>query len=117
MISGASEPDRDELARLLKEARAAHDLEGVEVLIEGVLAAPAEAGTSWHILVADKVTPALAGRLEALRTAMAAGYHDGLAAEDFALLPRTERLGRLRRELAARRLDGFIVPRADEHQG
>jgi Xaa-Pro aminopeptidase len=117
MISGASEPDRDELARLLKEARSAYDLEGVEGLIEGVLAAPAEAGTSWHILVADKVTPALAGRLEALRTAMAAGYHDGLAVEDFARVPRPERLDRLRRELAARRLDGFIVPRADEHQG
>jgi Xaa-Pro aminopeptidase len=28
-----------------------------------------------------------------------------------------ERLASLRRELAARRLDGFIVPRADEHQG
>src|SRR5207247_2830979 len=27
------------------------------------------------------------------------------------------RLGRLRQELAARGLDGFIVPRADEHQG
>ncbi len=27
------------------------------------------------------------------------------------------RLGRLRDELAARGLDGFLVPRADEHQG
>src|SRR5439155_22273663 len=32
-------------------------------------------------------------------------------------LPRAARLDRLRQELAARRLDGFVVPRADEHQG
>ncbi len=33
------------------------------------------------------------------------------------MLPRAARLGRLREELAAQGLDGFIVPRADEHQG
>jgi len=48
---------------------------------------------------------------------MAAGYHDGLGADDFTRLPRSERLARLRTELAARHLDGFIVPRGDEHQG
>ncbi len=69
------------------------------------------------MLVADPVTPALAEALEALRREMAAGYRDGLAREDFAVLPGAERLARLRRELSARRLDGFIVPRSDEHQG
>ena len=37
--------------------------------------------------------------------------------DDFVRQPRAERLARLRTELASRGLDGFIVPRADEHQG
>src|SRR5271165_512858 len=117
MRSSQTQPDRDELARLLKEAGSAYGPEGVEALIEGVLAAPAEIGTGWHVLVADPMPPALADRLEELRAAMAAGYHNGLAADDFARLPRPERLARLRRELRLHGLGGFIVPRADEHQG
>ncbi len=117
MTTDGVKPDRMELARLLREAGSAFDPDGIEALIGGVLAAPAEIGTSWHILVADPVNPPLAAQLEALRAAMAAGYRDGLSPEDFSRLPRSERLDRLRRELAARTLDGFIVPRADEHQG
>jgi Xaa-Pro aminopeptidase len=117
MTKSGSEPDRGELGLLLQEARSAYHPQGVETLIEGVLAAPDEVGTSWHTLVADPVTPALAGALEALRAAKARTYHNGLSAQDFERLPRAARLGRLREELAAQGLDGFIVPRADEHQG
>src|SRR6266436_4870229 len=117
MRQNGSQPDQGELARLLREAGSAYDPGGVEGLIEGVLAAPAEVGTSWHVLVADPMTPELARALEVLRTAMASGYHDGLAGEDFDRHSRPERLARLREALAARGLDGFIVPRADEHQG
>src|SRR5216684_1557283 len=117
MRQNGSQPDQGELARLLREAGSAYDPGGVEGLIEGVLAAPAEVGTSWHVLVADPMTPALARALEVLRTAMASGYHDGLAGEDFDRHSRPERLARLREALAARGLDGFIIPRADEHQG
>jgi Xaa-Pro aminopeptidase len=117
MSSSATEPDREELARLLKEAGSAYDPDGVEALIKGVLAAPAEVGTAWHILVADPMTPELARQLEALKTAMAAGYHDGLVHADFDRLPRAQRLARLRKELGGRGFDGFIVPRSDEHQG
>jgi Xaa-Pro aminopeptidase len=112
-----SESDRAELARLLADTGSPYGPDDLEALIEGVLAAPAEVGTSWHVLVAKTVTPNLAGHLEALRAAMAADRHDGLAAEDFARVPRPERLARLRQELAARGLDGFVVPRSDEHQG
>ncbi len=106
-----------ELASLLKEAGSPYDPAGVEALIAGVLGAPPEVGTGWRRLVADPMTPALADALEALRARLAAGHHDGLSAEDFTRLPRAERLAALRRELAARGLDGFIVPRSDEHQG
>jgi Xaa-Pro aminopeptidase len=117
MMSDRCQPDHGDLARLLNEAGSAYDPEDVEALIAGVMAAPAEVGTTWHGLVANPVTAALACELERLRAAMAAGYRDGLSSEDFNLLPRPARLGLLRRELAARGLDGFIVPRADEHQG
>jgi Xaa-Pro aminopeptidase len=117
MKSSATQPDRTELARLLRAARSTYDPDSVEALIKGVLAAPAGVGTDWHVLVADPVTPELAGQLEALRTAMAAGYRDGLASADFEQLPRPERPRRLRKELTGRGFDGFIVPRADEHQG
>src|SRR5215831_6033207 len=117
MTSILTQPKRDELGQLLDAAGSVYHPEGVEALITGVLAAPAEIGTGWHVLVADPMPRPLADRLEALRSAMAAGYHDGLSADNFASLPRSERLARLRTGLAARHLDGFIVPRADEHQG
>ena len=117
MTRSGSEPDRGELGRLLREAGSALDAQGVEALIEGVLAAPAEVGTSWHMLVADPMTPALAAALERLRAAKVMQYRNGLSAGDFERLPRAARLDHLRQELAAQRLDGFIVPRADEHQG
>jgi Xaa-Pro aminopeptidase len=117
MTANHQKPDRDELARLLRQTGSVFDPEGVEALIKGVLAAPGEVGTSWHSLVAEPVTASLAQQLEALRAWLAADYHDGLSAGDFERLPRGKRLARLRQELALRGLDGFIVPRADEHQG
>jgi len=117
MMTSGAEPDWNELGRLLREAGSVYDPQGVDALIEGVLGAPAEVGTSWHMLVADPMTPALAGALEIFRTDKAKAYRTGLSAEDFELLPRAARLARLRQELVSQGLDGFIVPRADEHQG
>lgn len=117
MRSSAAETDRSELALMLKAAGSAYDPAAVEALIAGVLAAPAEIGSTWHSLVADPMPQELGARLEALRAAMAAGYDDGLAAADFTRLSRPQRLALLRRELTACGLDGFIIPRADEHQG
>jgi Xaa-Pro aminopeptidase len=117
MAARGAQPDRRRLARLLKEAGSALDPDGVAALVAGVLAAPPEIGTSWHALVADPTPPALAEALEALREHLARDYRDGLSPEDFARLPRPARLVLLRDELAACRLDGFIVPRADQHQG
>src|SRR5437660_2918710 len=117
MTTAQTKPDRRRLAHLLRAARSALDADGVVELVAGVLAAPAEVGTDWHRLVADPAPPALAEALEELRAYMAAGYHDGLAPADFARLSRAARLARLRETLAAAGLDGFIVPRGDQHQG
>jgi len=115
MTAQGAEPDRRRLARLLKEAGSALDPDGVGALIAGILAAPPEIGTSWHRLVAEPTPPALADALDEMRAWLAEDFRDGLADEDFARLPRAARLALLREELKARRLDGFIVPRADEH--
>jgi Xaa-Pro aminopeptidase len=117
MTARAVEPGRSQLTHLLKEAGSALDPDGVAALIAGVLASPPEIGTSWHALVADPTPPALADALDAMRARLAEDFHDGLAAEDFARLPRASRLAMLRDELRAGGIDGFIVPRADEHQG
>jgi Xaa-Pro aminopeptidase len=116
-MTTAAMPDRDRLVQLLSEAGSRCDSDGVAALIGGVLAAPPEIGTGWHRLVADPCPPALAAALEAMRGWLAADHRDGLAPEDFDRLPRAARLDLLREELARRRLDGVIVPRADEHQG
>ncbi len=113
----ATAPDRNRLAELLRDAGSPLDPDRVAELIAGVLAAPPEIGASWHVLVADPTPPALAEALEQYRAWLAEDWRDGLAPEDFARLPRPARLAMLREELAARRLDGFIVPRSDEHQG
>jgi Xaa-Pro aminopeptidase len=109
--------DRARLMELLREAGSAYDPDGVCAVIAGVLAAPPAVGASWHRLIADPMPAQLAEALEALKAEMARDRHDGLGRADFARLPRKARLARLREELTARGLDGFIVPRADEHQG
>jgi Xaa-Pro aminopeptidase len=117
MKSDGTRPETAALEGLLRAAGSPYDPVSLRGLIAGVLGAPAEVGTSWHALVADRVTPQLAAALEALRSEMAIGGSDGLGRDAFARLPRPERLVRLRRELATRALDGFVVPRSDEHQG
>ena len=71
----------------------------------------------WHRLVADPTPPDLAAALDARKAALAAAHHDGLEPDDLARRSRAERLRLLRDRLAADGFAGFIVPRADEHQG
>ena len=89
-MSGAT-PERTRLARALQDAHSAFDVDAVEALIAGVLAAPPEIGESWHALVTEPTPPALAEALDALKVALAASHHDGTQPEDFARLPRSER--------------------------
>ena len=82
----------------------------VRALVRGVAAA-AVRDRDWLRLLLPTTEGALADRLEALRRAYAAAP-DGIDAPQAAA-----RLEALRAELARRHLDGFVVPRSDEHQG
>jgi Xaa-Pro aminopeptidase len=109
--------EQGRLKELLARGRSPLDVDAVDALIAGVLAAPPEIGDSWHALVAEPTPPELAAALDARKAVLAASHHDGVSAEDFNRLSRARRLKLLRERLAADGLGGFIVPRADEHQG
>lgn len=100
------------LAQLLAGAGIAQTPAGIRDLIAGVLAAPE--GTdpdAWLVLVGATLPDDLAGQLRALK-AEAAAAHAVTHAPDHAA-----RLASLRAALKRRGLDGFVVPRGDEHQG
>ncbi len=102
------------LNRLLKEAGSSYDAAGTRELLAGVLAAPSghDPG-AWLELVAPRMPPALATQLAALRADLA----QRLSAVDPGPGASAGRLAALRTELARRGVNGFLVPRADEHQG
>jgi Xaa-Pro aminopeptidase len=102
------------LGRLLQEASSPCDVPGVKALLAGVLAAPSGADpAAWLELVAPRMPPALATQLAALR----ADFAQRLPAIDAGPGDSATRLAALRAELARRGVHGFLVPRADEHQG
>src|ERR1700693_6046776 len=112
MTARVAAPDRRQLAHLLRAAGSALGPAEVAGLVAGVLAAPPEIGTSWHVLVGDPTPPALAEALEQLKSHLAVDYRDGLSPEDFKRLPRPARGALLREEAGGRPPHGFIVARA-----
>ena len=103
-----------ELDRLLAAADSALDAAAVRDLLAGVLAAPEpEDPEAWMDLVAERRSRALATQLDALKRDLAATGDDGLGAGT----DHGARLAELRAELERRGLQGFLVPRSDEHQG
>ena len=99
------------LERMLRRAGSGLDAAAVRALVVGVLAAPDQVDPeSWMALVSGQPEDGLKGQLRALGAEMA-------AAPTGPGVPRTRRLADLRAELARRGLEGFIVPRTDEHQG
>jgi Xaa-Pro aminopeptidase len=102
------------LAALLREANSRYTPDSLRALIAGVLSAPEPIDPdAWMILVAPRPTPALAAQLRALKAQLASGYDDGLREGAWT----KQRLSDFRAELARRGLDGFLLPRGDEHQG
>jgi Xaa-Pro aminopeptidase len=103
-----------DLARRLGEAGRPTDPQALANLLQGIAAAPDSlAGPEWLELVAPGADAALRKDLLAARAACAAP-EEAIAAGP---AEAAARLAALRATLAQRGLAGFIVPRADEHQG
>ena len=102
------------LAGLLAAAGVERPLVEVRALVAGIAAAarPRDLDPALGLIVPDP-SPELAARLTALIDAQARRYDAAVARPGAG----RERLAALRTELARRGLDGFVVPRADEHQG
>src|SRR5690606_37022633 len=82
---------------------------------EGVLAAPEGADPeAWLVLAGAHLDAESRAALQDLRRRFAADRRD---LQDTVPVDRAARLAALRRELARRGVEGFLVPRADEHQG
>ena len=103
----------DDVLQLLRQRGRPSDPAALASLMRGVAAAPEGlAGPEWVELVAADSDADLTRALTAWRAELAAA-DDGLAT----VPAPADRLARLRAELARRGIDGFVVPRADEHQG
>ena len=102
------------LQALLAEAGLGLTAAAVREIAAGVAAAPEPVDPdAWMVLLTPGAGPELRDQLRALKAEMAAKV-EGMFPTGPA--PR-QRLADLRAELKRRKLDGFIVPHADEHMG
>ncbi|MEE8392705.1 MAG: aminopeptidase P family N-terminal domain-containing protein, partial [Rhodospirillales bacterium] len=103
------------LDRLLKMAGSRFDAAGMRQLLAGLIAAPkAVDPNAWMAIAAETIDPELELQLGAFRAqAEAVILNSGASGEE----TMESRLQRFRDELKRRKLDGFIVPHSDEHQG
>src|SRR5882757_11556278 len=103
----------DDILQLLRQRGRDLDPSTLDLLMRGVAAAPEGlAGPEWVELIDPKADAELTKALAAWRAELAKA-DDGL---DAAPAP-ASRLAALRAELKRRGINGFVVPRADEHQG
>lgn len=107
-----AETELDRIATDLTCGLSGSDIAGI---IAGVIAGPGDDGRmggadDWMRLVSDSLSD---GETQAL----AALFENAAASTESDARPHAERLHALRAELALRKLDGFLVPLADEHQG
>ena len=103
----------DDVLHLLRQSGRTIDPSELDALMRGVAAAPEGlAGPEWVELIAPNADAALTKALTDWRASLAAS---GGGLEE---VPAPgSRLAALRAELERRAIDGFVVPRADEHQG
>jgi Xaa-Pro aminopeptidase len=102
--------DATDFAAILRRAGVTRPIEEVHDILAGIAAAPRpRSDDAWLSLIVDAPSPELRAALIAWRDRLTPPESFGRAGP--------ERLALLRAELARRGLDGFIVPRADEHQG
>ncbi len=95
------------LERLLRGAGVDADLHAIFDLIAGVNAAPITQTPDWVGLVTPNASAELTGQLTALREQLAPAPDAGWT---------RSRIDALRAQLKACEVDGFVIPRADEHQ-
>ena len=104
-----------ELARLLARTRSGKSVAAIRDLLTGVIAAPPSwQPEPWIELVEPEAEGELKAQLLALKDTMACDHEDGLDAGPPAP---AWRLTALRDELDRQGVDGFLIPRADQHQG
>lgn len=110
MTSGMDQYRGEEsLQHLLRNAPGAVPFSELKAMMPSILAAPGgDRAQDWIDLVAPKASPALRSQLIAYRKSV----ERQPAAPDFA-----KRLERLRHQMHQMGIDGFVIPRADEHQG
>lgn len=102
-----------QLATLLESNNVDKDVSAVIDLVDGVLAAAdGDTRTDWIDLICKDPDDALKSALFALRDERKLLFK--MAKDDF---DAAQRVASLRTYLAAKGVDGFIIPRADEHQG
>ncbi|HET6156933.1 MAG TPA: aminopeptidase P family protein [Dongiaceae bacterium] len=100
------------IASAHKKLKINMSLSEFEQLLDGAVAAPdGERQSDWIALVAPSADEDTRRRLNAAHESRAQDV------KMQARPPIPARLAALRKELANRKLDGFLVPRADEHQG
>jgi|SRR5579883_1902161 len=100
----------DALAALLRQDASPYGIAEVRAILAGLAAAPEQRDDAWTLLIAPSPSPALRSELVALLTMLNAAPKPPVPSP-------AERLMLLRAELARRGVHGFLVPRADEHQG
>ncbi len=102
----------DEIRDILEKHKKNQEISAISALLKGALAAPeGEQEEAWISVLAPEANEAERARLARFRAnwlAMQKGHSP---------LPISARVAALRDELAARSLAGFLIPRADEHQG
>jgi len=109
----ATPKDDETLEQLLSRCGSPLDAGSLRDLIAGAAAAPLTFDTDeWMTLVAPQPSESLAA---ALRDLMANAQADDFGLDGEPAGP--ERIATLRAELTKRELQGFIVPRCDEHLG
>ncbi len=100
-------------AGLARQDRSRPDTRALRALMAGIAAAPTPEDDAWMDLIAPgSRTADLEAALREARSAMQA--HQALVPRE---PPGPRRLDRLRRALDGMGMDGFLVPRADAHQG
>ncbi len=91
------------------------DLVGAREIFRGLASTPvADDEDAWRSLIAPNASPELLSDLRDLRARVLDSIPDdglGIGKTD------PDRVAALRKELKRRDLDGFIIPKADEHQG